>query len=196
MSNLLTNVTFCRQLSHVRGQARSTRVSGWTPGGTLWKIFPKVPVLHHATSMLQLTSVAGQPCSLQGQGPRSTHGTAPSANTPFANMNRVGTLFFLSHGVLPCQADPTFAAYPYSATRSSGGTPQLAASGESFTSSLAGRAGGCVRPPGANSITSFCSNDSLSDVLNCTVHPLRLESSVLKHPFLQLCFVCQPFVCY
>ena len=94
--------------------------------------------------------------------------------------------------MLPCQADPTFAAYPYSATRSSGGTPQLAASGESFTSSLAGRAGGCVRPPGANSITSFCSNDSLSDVLNCTVHPLRLESSVLKHPFLQLCFVCQP----
>ena len=29
-----------------------------------------------------------------------------------------------------------------------------------------------VRPPGANSFTSFCSNDFLSDVLNCTVPSL------------------------
>ena len=33
--------------------------------------------------------------------------------------------------------------------------------------------------------TSFCSNDSLG-VLNCTVPPLRVESSILKKtPFLQ-----------
>ena len=100
-----------------------------------------------------------------------------------------------THVVLPCQADSTFAAYPRT-RRALFGRHAAADDLRRIISSLAG----CVRSPGANSISSFCSN-ILSDILNCTVPPLRVESSLLKHPieFLQnhgpLQVYCEPSLC-
>jgi hypothetical protein len=60
-----------------------------------------------------------------------------------------------SHVAAPCQADPSFTAYPHAlAARSLGGTPQLTTSGESYRASP----GACARPVRTRYCTSFCSN--------------------------------------
>ena len=88
-----------------------------------------------------------------------------------------------SHVAAPCQADPSFTAYPHAlAARSLGGTPQLTTSGESYRASPA-----CVRTAGANSISSFSSNDSLGRPHLLAQSPLACRVFLIKKTlFLQI----------
>jgi hypothetical protein len=103
---------------------------------------------------------------------------------------RVSLSIYLSDGRPPAKADPTFAAYPHSPRALClGGTPQLTASGESYRASP----GTCGRPVRTRYLHS--ARMIISDVLTCTVPPLRVESSLLKKPTLVLGFHPTPTGC-
>ena len=102
------------------------------------------PKRHHESQPSSLRSTSSFLSS------RASLDTLPSPHPLFSDAARGGVFFGVagSHVVLPCQADPTFAAYPYSprALLRAARRSWLTTSGESYRASPRVRA--CARPPG------------------------------------------------
>ena len=89
----------------------------------------------------------------------------------------VGVVFRCWVPTSRCRARLTLRSPPTRTRRALFGRHAAADGLRRIISSLAG----CLRPPGANSIL-HSARMILSDVLTCTVPPLRVESSLLKNP--------------